>query len=234
MFGADRKEIHLSNTYEKVVLPESLDISELQQSRAFQDFVNGIAMYFFDEVKPSKILLWLRNSPEDELECVFDSKGTPDSNKPKGDISMIGGIAKHKNIFVLWPGCLNGNQVWFSADKNKMAWFNDENGAFVVSELIREKGRNVGIHLKQTIDSKDYDLLWQNNNQKDQSEDKLALFGFSYDGRLAIELDFDYIELNKTSKRVYIQNLVFRNTVRKFSVCITSYLNSTKTTTKSS
>lgn len=63
---------------------------------------------------------------------------------------------------------------------------------------------------------------------KDQNEDKIALFGFSYDGRLVIELDFDYTELNKTSKKVYIQNLLFRNTVRKFTVCITSYLKNCK------
>ena len=89
-----------------------------------------------------------------------------------------------------------------------MAWLNDEKGAFAVSELIKENECNVGIHLKQKKESKGYDLKWQKNIHKDQSEDDIALFGFSYDGRLAIEIDFDYTELNKKSKRVYIQNLV--------------------------
>lgn len=230
MFGSDRSEIHLSNTYEKPVLPKHIDIKELQQNKAFQNFVNDIAVYFFDEVKPSKILLWLRNDTKDELECVFDSNGDPTVNETKGDDSMIGGIAAHKNVFVLWPGCLNKDTVWFNENTNKMAWFNDENGAFAVSKLIRENGYNTAIHLKRTKDSEGYNLRWLKNEQKNQSEDNIALYGFSYDGRLAIELDFNYAELNKKSKRVYIQNLVFRNTVRKFSVCITSYLNSSVST----
>lgn len=230
IFGADRSEIHLSNTYEKTALPKDIDIRELQQNKAFQNFVNDIAVYFFDEVKPSKILLWLRNDTKDELECVFDSNGDPTVNETKGDDSMIGGIAAHKNVFVLWPGCLNKDTVWFNENTNKMAWFNDENGAFAVSKLIRENGYNTAIHLKRTKDSEGYNLRWLKNEQKNQSEDNIALYGFSYDGRLAIELDFNYAELNKKSKRVYIQNLVFRNTVRKFSVCITSYLNSSVST----
>lgn len=212
MFGSDRSEIHLSNTYEKPVLPKHIDIKELQQNKAFQNFVNDIAVYFFDEVKPSKILLWLRNDTKDELECVFDSNGAPTVNETKGDDSMIGGIAAHKNVFVLWPGCLNKDTVWFNENTNKMAWFNDENGAFAVSKLIRENGYNTAIHLKRTKDSEGYNLRWLKNEQKNQSEDNIALYGFSYDGRLAIELDFNYAELNKKSKRVYIQNLVFRNT----------------------
>lgn len=230
MFGSDRREIHLSNTYEKPVLPKHIDIKELQQNKAFQKFVNDIAVYSFDEVKPSKILLWLRNGPKDVLECVFDSNGDPTVNETKGDDSMIGGVAAHKNVFVLWPGCLNKDTVWLNENTNKMAWFNDENGAFAVSELKMENGYNTAILLKRTKDSEGYYLRWLKNEQKNQSEDNIALYGFSYDGRLAIELDFNYAELNKKSKRVYIQNLVFRNTVRKFSVCITSYLNSSVST----
>lgn len=226
MFGSNRSEIHLSNTYEKPVLPEYIDIKKLQHNKVFQNFANDIAVYFFDEVKPSKILLWLRNDSNDKLECVFDSNGDLTVNESKGDDSMIGGIAAHKSVFVLWPGCLNKDTVWLNKNKCKMAWFNDENGAFAVSELINENGYNTAIHLKRTKDSEGYYLRWLKNEQKNQSEDNIALYGFSYDGRLAIELDFNYTELNKKSKRVYIQNLVFRNTVRKFSVCITSYLSS--------
>lgn len=230
IFGADRSEIHLSNTYEKTALPKDIDIRELQQNKAFQNFVNDIASYFFGEVNPSKILLWLRNDLNDNLECIFDLNGDPTFNKSKGDDSMIGGIAAHKNVFVLWPGRLNKDSVWLDENKNKMAWFNDENAAFAVTELKKEDGFNTAIHLKRTNDSEGYYLRWYKNELMDQSEDNIALFGFSYDGRLALELDFDYAELNKKSKRVYIQNLVFRNTVRKFSACITSYLSSSMST----
>lgn len=227
LFGNNRNVIHLSNTYDKRMLPDTISIDSLQNDVDFKYFVEGFAMYFFDEVKPKKILLWMRNSGDNELKCVYDSNnnGELKRNKDKGEDTMIGGIANHKGTFVLWPGCKNNDSIWRDPNKNKMAWFNEDNGAFSESILVKDSGRNVKLKLIKSQKQDPIFLTWSINKEKNHNDDDLALYGFSFDGRLAIELDFDYNKLNTNEDlRVYIQNLVFRNSVRKFLACMTSYI----------
>ena len=227
-FGFNRDVIHLPNSYLDTRLPSYVDINLLREDKGFKDFIDGFSMYMFGEVMPAKLLLWLRNDLKDSLKCVYDSKGNPEKNGPKNGETMIGGIADHEGTFVLWPGSMNIDSVWLD-QKTVMAWYNDDHGDFHLSKLFREGQRNVCLKLRRKAsDLIDTTLKWQINNDRDHEEKDLALFGFSYDGRLAIELDYNYQDINDENKRVYIQNLVFRNTVRKFSACVTSYISSKK------
>lgn len=230
IFGANRRLIRLDNS-PQIKSIKNVNIEALQKNQLFKNFVDGFAKYCFGEVRPKKILLWLRNDRKKPLVCVYDSEDNPAYNNYKDENSMIGGIANHKRIFVLWPGYSNKDSIWRNPNKNSMAWFNDDNGKFAVSKLMKD---NKGLLLQQNAGSDEFSLCWLVNEQNDHKEDDIALYGFSYDGYLAIELDFECGRLNSDENlRVYIQNLVFRNTVRKFTVCITSFLNSCAAHTES-
>lgn len=229
-FGYPRSEIHLANEYVKL-LEVGFDIEALQHDAVFKDFVDGFGPYVFGEFKVHhKILIWLRNDLSKKLVCIYDSEtaGVED-NKPKGDSSIIGGIARHAPLFVLWPGYNNHDTtIWNDPEQNIMAWTNEDDGAYVVSKLIKDWDgcNNVALQLQETNTSQPFTLEWKLKNRSMNSSNAIALYGYSYDGRLAVELDFSPTDLNANKPmRIYIQNLLFRNCVRKFSACITSFLN---------
>jgi len=227
-FGYDRSKIHLPNEF--IRLKEaSFDIEALQKDEIFKSFVDGFGPYVFGEVNVEhKMLLWLRNGLNDELVCIYDSGGNLWDNKSKDEGSIIGGIAKYAPIFVLWPGFNNVDTlIWNNPKFNTMAWTNEDKGAYASSELRKNsEGYNDALRLKKTNDAQPITLEWKLNNYNMNNSNAIALFGYSYDGRLAIELDFSPTELNNnTDMRIYIQNLLFRNCVRKFAACINSYLN---------
>lgn len=224
-FGVDRGKIHLSNELPTKLREEVFDVEALQNDVNFKEFVDGFVKknYFFGEIPLDKVLLWLKNENESDLLCIYDSKNELADNKPKGKESMIGSITNyHDPLFVLWPGYNNKDTIWQNPSENTMGWLNKDNGACAVSKLIQDKdGHNEKLILQETIGGQEIALAWLSKN----TSNAIAIYGFSYDGRLAVELDFTPDDLNKDYVRIYVQNLLFRNCVRKFTACITSFLN---------
>lgn len=223
--GGDRRKIHLANGYKTIL--EGVDIEGLRNDKAFKRFNDNLSAFVFGEVSLPQVLLWLRNDSIDDLICVYDSKMDASANQPKGGDSMIGGIANNKGTFVLWPGRNNTDSIWYQRDCC-LAWENKDEAPFAVSELKRVNNLNESLELALSDDAPDRIVLtWKVDNKKSQSENSIALYGYSFDGLLAIELDFEEDKLNKNEDlRVYIQNFQFRNTVRKYLACVTYYIDS--------
>lgn len=224
-FGLDEGQSSLSNDF--VGLKEvDFDMEALQEDVNFKHFVDGFSKYFFGETENRMydIKLWLRNGLSDDLVCIYALADDVKSNIYRGDSSLIGGIVNNAPIFVLWPGCNDDNSVWREPKNNVMAWTNQEDGNFVTCELQQDRnGKNRGLRLQRNKETKPFVLNWVKGAKK--SSDSRALYGFSYDGRLAVELDFEAAEFKHKFVRVYIQNEHFRDNVRKFTACINSYLN---------
>ena len=229
-FGADRGKIYLPNKF--IELSEvRFDIDGLRRDETFQKFMDGFATYFFGELKLEGVLLWLRNDVNDKLDCVYSSKGNICDKESKGEGTVIGGIANNAPIFVLWPGYSNKDSIWLDSKYNSMAWSNEDHGEYAVRELHKDsEGFNEALYLKEMDESQSRSIIldWCVNpkNAKNNNSNARALYGYSYDRRLAIELDFTPKDLNSDRyMRIYIQNLLFRNCVRKFTACVTSFLN---------
>ena len=208
------------------LLAGQFDIEAIRKDTTLQKCFAGFAEYFFSEIKNRKVVIWLRNNKEDDLVCIYNSESEKNPiDVSMGENSMIGGIAKNNPIFVLWPGYNNTDVIWSDKDSNTMAWSTKNRGAYIESELQKEKGHNVSLKLKETKDSIPKTVKWLILKRNKSLEDQIALFSFSYDGYLAIELDFNYKDLELSKRRIYMQDLLFRSSVRRFNTCITSVLN---------
>ena len=229
-FGADRNKIHLPNVNGKQTLPCNIDIEALQHDTYFREFLNGFAKYFFADTTPAHILLWLRNDKKNDLICIYDGSEKPDRNNPKGKGSMIWGIAKLNQSFVLWPGQKNEDKIWYS-DTITLAWRNADESPYPYSKLFKKNNTNYNSYmvLKSTEESIPDTLWWQINTSTNDQD--YALYGFSFDNRLIVELDFEFNKVNDIYIRNYLQHLEFRNNIRRFLACISSFIdiyNSTK------
>lgn len=223
-FGVDEGKSNLP--YDFVGLKQvDFDLEALQEDTIFKQFVDGFSKYFFGETKNSmyNLNLWLRNDLNDDLVCIYASAKNAKEQVYRGDSSIIGGVACHAPMFVLWPGYNNDNRIWKESSKNAMAW-SLQDDEFRVSELLQDNlGKNRGVRLQRNNGEQPFTLNWVQGRTSSSKE--RALYGFSYDGRLAVELNFEVAELKQKLLRVYVQNQHFRNNVRKFTACINSYLN---------
>ena len=89
----------------------------------------------------------------DDLVCIYSSAKNAREQVYRGDSSIIGGVACHVPIFVLWPGYNNDNKIWKETSKNAMAW-SIQDDEFRVSELLHDNlGKNRGVRLQKTAEN---------------------------------------------------------------------------------
>ena len=122
---------------------------------------------------------------------------------------LIGSVVTYR-LFVLWPG--EGSKGKFDQDQ-KYVWLHkgdqDSDNNSVKGKMYFDERKWEGT-IK--IDGKDVSITipWYSK----QPNDLFGVFGFSYDGLLALEVDLTSLELVKDYD--YISHLMFRNSVRKF------------------
>lgn len=225
IFGADRSKFYQNNKISEL-WENPMDIESLRIDDNFKKFMDGHAKYSFGEIEKyiDNIKLWLRNDKNDSLVCIYAYTGLVKNNDSKNGESMIGGIANHASIFVLWPGYNNNDPIWKDENKNTMAWSNEDNGEYYLCELRTDnQNHNIELRLIEKKNTDPFILRWDPKNTNNSKD--ITLYGFSYEGRLAVEIDFRNNALRDKSIRFYIQNLQFRNSVRKFTACVNSFLN---------
>ncbi|MBR0298299.1 MAG: hypothetical protein IJR01_04990 [Bacteroidales bacterium] len=228
IIGGDRKEIHLENVYSKN-LPDSISIDKVKGNEILRQINEEYISYHFGEIKGiQQILIWLRNNISEDLTCIFTTNHNSVQNK--GNNSMIGSIAayadsvKPSGLFVLWPGC---NNTELDLYDNKFAWANMDKGLYESCEVRRLSANgpgNRGLILRRDKVSKELRLPWAIDETR-KIDDDIAFISFSPNCRLAIEIDFNYEELNKSKEtRGFIQNFAFRNELRKYCALLTTVI----------
>lgn len=174
--------------------------------KVLKDFSN---YYFSDLNSFCNIKIWYRpDEGEKSLQCIFKVHEQGSDTIPVGEY-LIGSVVTYR-LFVLWPG--EGSKGKFDQDQ-KYVWLHkgdqDSDNNSVKGKMYFDERKWEGT-IK--IDGKDVSITipWYSK----QPNDLFGVFGFSYDGLLALEVDLTSLELVKDYD--YISHLMFRNSVRKF------------------
>lgn len=197
---------------------KGFQIDSLKKDTAMLNALVNFTEYYFSDLNHAKVKLWYGDSIEDNnIKCVLNT-GDANFHATIPYDYLLGSVLKHK-IFVLWPGdysldnfAVDTKIVWnFNGDQDKTG------GRYETTGIINKDSTRWDGIIK---DSNDNDipvrLCW---HQK--QEDKFGIFGFSYDGHLAVEIDIDYI---KQKDYDYMSHLMFRNSVRKYMKIMTNIL----------
>lgn len=228
-FGINRDLIHLDNTY-NVSLPDYVDIESLKTNELFKVFNDRFVMYYFSEARPNDVTLWLRNSTStnDELVCIYNHNNKVCENK--GFNTMIGGITNLADpTFVLWPGRNNALEKWRDSTA-VMAWANvDKHPQYYLTYAIadtQDDSKISALYIQKTENDSLVRLDWYVNDSQSHNDNSIGLMGYSPDHRLSIEIDFseDIINNGDPTFLAYIQNLEFRNDIRRYAACVTSLI----------
>lgn len=174
--------------------------------KVLKDFSN---YYFSDLNSFCNLKLWYRpDKNANSLQCIFKVVEQGSDTIPVDDY-LMGDVVKYR-LFVLWPGERSDGK--FDPEK-KYVWLHkgdqDSDDDSVNGKM---DFKNLKWEGNIKIDGKDQHITIKWHSKL--PNDTFGVFGFSYDGLLALELDL------MTSKLVdeydYISHLAFRNSVRKY------------------
>lgn len=197
------------------------EVTHLDDS--IKDAISEFSMYYFQDLKGLKgVRLWY---DDDSLVCIIDTYKNRNGiiKKEIRNDYLLDAVLKHQ-IFVFWP---SENNIKSNVDSTVIVWRSyrdDTNHSNDVKGVIKKDNQNYC--WTGNINGNDT-LRWYSNSDSDKEK---CIFLFSYDGKLAVEIDVDHKSFNDNYN--YMSHLMFRNSVRKYMNIVTHVLNM-KTVTSS-
>lgn len=203
---------------------EAFDIELFKNDKEIVSALIQFSNYYFEDIENFRqVKLWYKNSCNG-LICILDTKNNNNDYLDTISIDgyMMGAVVEHK-LFVLWPGEGNIQNKKYGPE-TKIVWYfdgdddkqNPEPSKEVKGEIKQDNNNH--LYWEGFIDNKQpLTIPWHSDSHDDKS---FAMFGFSFDGLLAVEVEIDPFT-QKDYK--YMSHLMFRNSVRKY-MKIVSYI----------
>ena len=185
----------------------NVDVEAIRKDAGLKDYFDQISNYMFGDIMSPTVKIWLRNNDQTALKNIYFSAGL-DENTDKGKGSLIGDVADNR-VFVLWPGHESNEDVYIWAiNGNRCA--------------VKEKRSGEHVDFLIPAETESRRIKWEKTDNPKDNE--LSIYGFSYDGLLAIELDYSSISRYRNNVWKYLKTKAFRNEMRKFYVAVASAL----------
>ncbi|MBR6438350.1 MAG: hypothetical protein IKS65_04100 [Bacteroidales bacterium] len=192
---------------------DNINLDSVRTDVELYQLLDEISDYYFGDLYSYKgVKIWLRGAnSNDSLYRVFYNIDDYVFSDVIPSTYCVGHVAKHR-LFFLWPGVNNENNSLF-LDNPKVAWLYNENNDNKIRDgrLDMEKKQWSGRIYENGVWSEDT-IRWMVS--KRASDDNLAMYCFSYDGIMVVEIDCLSGEIENDYN--YMSSLMFRNTFRKY------------------
>lgn len=196
---------------------DSVSVDQIKEDGDLRHLLDESSKYYFSDLNSYRgVKIWLKpNNQGDSLYNVFYNMDEYAFSSVIPDSYCVGQVAKHR-LFFLWPGVKNKDNPFF-LNNPKVVWTYLGNDDKDYDDKVKNDQLEIANNLwsGKVYENREWcvdTLRWVPSDRT--SDDDLAVYCFSYDGALVVEIDCYSGEIEKDYE--YMSHLMFRNSVRKY------------------